>query len=334
MIESARAKEIIERFRDVHLAVLGDLMLDRYVYGVVNRISPEAPVPVVHVRSEKTQPGGSANVALNVRSLGGRASVIGLVGDDAAGRDLARLLSEAGIRIEGLTVCGGLQTTVKTRVLADRQQIVRVDREDPPEAALAGVAELAGRLAGVLGGVHGLVIEDYGKGVVCQQAIDAALGACAAAGIPVGLDPKDMHELRISGLKLATPNYKEACDAADMPLRDVEFDLSPKGRMPRIAEKLMQAWGTELLVITLGPHGMYIAPRGEQPTQIPTKAREVFDVSGAGDTVIATAMMALAAGATHREAASIANHAAGVVVGKVGTATCSPDELIASIRSR
>lgn len=327
MIDRGRAAVLTKRFAEQQMLVLGDAMLDRYVYGDVERISPEAPVPIVHVRSERRQLGGAANVALNIRAAGGGAGVLGVTGDDAAGGALLALLGDAGCRVDGIVRHPALQTTVKTRVLADRQQIVRVDREDAPEDMRPALTEIIDRLEPLLAAATGLIIEDYGKGVVTQEVVEAAIVAAGAADVPVSLDPKDNHALTFTGLALATPNYREACDAAGYAPRRAAEDLAEGGRLPEIAATLQARWDVALLLITLGSYGMYIAPRGGAPVHVPTQAREVFDVSGAGDTVIAVASMALAAGATHHEAAALANHAAGIVVGKVGTATCSADEI-------
>jgi D-beta-D-heptose 7-phosphate kinase/D-beta-D-heptose 1-phosphate adenosyltransferase len=222
-------------------------------------------------------------------------------------------------------------TTEKTRIFADRQQVVRVDREhsmtfDAP--VLAAFADTVGR---AMKGCTGAVIEDYGKGAVKQPAIDAVLRAARRMKVPVGYDPKDDRGIRLKGITLATPNCKEAHVCAGLaPRSHVEVPL--KDRILReAARRLMAKWKPEALVITLGPQGMYLVTPGEAPVRIPTRAREVYDVSGAGDTVIATCLLALAAGATMHEAAVLGNYAAGVVVGKLGTATCSPDELIENL---
>lgn len=323
-----RCEAVMGNYAAQKILVLGDLMLDRYVYGKVDRISPEAPVPVVHVREEIRQPGGAANVALNIQSLGGSASVAGIVGDDSAGRDLLQSMKDRDILVEGVFVDANVQTAVKTRIMAERQQVVRVDREDPPLRVSRNVNELCESLTDLVKDATGLIIEDYGKGVICDQVVDAALSAAAEASIPVGLDPKDNHALGIKGITLATPNYVEACDAAGLPVGEVADDLAEGGRMHDIAGRLMDKWEAELVIVTLGPHGMYVAGRGQEAHHLPTKAQEVFDVSGAGDTVIAVALMSLASGSSQIESAELANRAAGVVVGKVGTACCSKEELL------
>jgi D-beta-D-heptose 7-phosphate kinase/D-beta-D-heptose 1-phosphate adenosyltransferase len=329
MTSEDRAREIMGAFAGKRVLVVGDLMLDRYVSGTVRRISPEAPVPIVRVTDERSLPGGAANVALNIKSLGGDVTVAGIVGQDASGDDLMQLLSGEGISTDGVIRSGEACTTVKTRVLADRQQVVRVDREDGPPAAADPGEELAARAAELVPGVSGVVIEDYGKGAVSQRVVDAVLAAAKAAGKPVGLDPRDNHELRLSGITLATPNYKEALACAALPESSPSDDPETDKHLAKAAGILAEKWGTELLIVTLGRHGMYLLPKGAPAEVIPARAREVFDVTGAGDTVIATALLSLVAGASHRDAASLANTAAGVVVGKLGAATCTPDELVA-----
>jgi D-beta-D-heptose 7-phosphate kinase/D-beta-D-heptose 1-phosphate adenosyltransferase len=225
-------------------------------------------------------------------------------------------------------------TIVKTRIMAERQQVVRVDHERPPERARGAVARLAARLPALVQKADGVVIEDYGKGVITQAVVDAALAAARARRAPVGLDPKENHALAFSHLTLATPNYAEACSAAGLAPTPLGGDLARHATLRRAGEALLARWRCELLMITLGAHGMYLARPGHAPRVIPTRAREVFDVCGAGDTVIATTMLGLAAGANPYEAAALANYAAGVVVGKIGTATCTRDELLAYMRQR
>lgn len=325
-MNKARVDELLAGFANVNLLVVGDLMLDRYVFGSVTRISPEAPVPVVHVEREESRPGGASNVALNIGALGGGSAVAGVIGADAAGDDLMRTLVDAGIRMDGVVQAPSVQTTVKTRVVAERQQVVRVDREMPAGRFGTGVETLCQRLPALVAAADAVVIEDYGKGVVCQRVVDTVLAAAQTAGVRVGFDPKDNHLLQLPWLTLATPNYREACLAAG--LSEAPLDDPAGSETLREAGRLLSTrWGTELLLITLGSHGMYLLPRSGEELVLPTVAREVFDVSGAGDTVIATALTALAAGATHAEAAELANHAAGVVVGKLGTAVCTRAEL-------
>lgn len=327
-----RAKDLLAGFRRQRVAVVGDLMLDRYLEGTVDRISPEAPVPVVRVRSERSVPGGASNVAVNLRAMGGGASVCGLVGRDAAGRDLLRMLRAARVGTTGVTRPAGLRTTVKTRILAERQQVVRVDHEDVPVLEGAALRDACRSVGAEVARSTGVIIEDYGKGFVSQPVVDAVLKAAARRGIPSGLDPKDNHELDVRGITVATPNRKEAFHgvqrkdpgAGPDPLTDVALQDT--------ARALLRRWAPRHLLVTLGPQGILLAAKGRPPRHIPTRALAVYDVSGAGDTVIAVCVLALAAGATDEEAAEIANYAAGVVVAKVGTAACTPAELIAHMR--
>jgi D-beta-D-heptose 7-phosphate kinase/D-beta-D-heptose 1-phosphate adenosyltransferase len=330
MLSKARAAEILARFGRVNILVVGDLMLDRYVFGSVTRISPEAPVPVVHIVREESRPGGASNVALNIGALGAGSAVAGGIGTDAAGIELARTLRGAGIRMDGVVEDVDVQTTEKTRVVAERQQVVRVDREAPPSQFRRCMDAICERLPALVAAADAVIIEDYGKGIICQRVVDAVLSAARATGCPAGLDPKDTHHLSLPWLTLATPNYREACFAAGLPETPLEGDVAQSATLVEAGRILSARWGTEYLMITLGAHGMYLLPRGGEALVLPTVAREVFDVSGAGDTVIATAMTALAAGASFVEASVLANHAAGIVVGKLGTAVCSPAELLAS----
>jgi D-beta-D-heptose 7-phosphate kinase/D-beta-D-heptose 1-phosphate adenosyltransferase len=327
------AGDLLGRMRGRRVVVVGDLMLDRYVFGSVSRISPEAPVPVVLVQREEIKPGGAANVARNIRALGGEVSIAGFVGDDQAGADLRRILAEGGIGTGAVVVRPGMQTTVKTRVVADRQQVVRVDREDPPARTSAASRELLPAVERELGQADGAILEDYGKGLLTQPVVDVVIAAAKRRGIPVGLDPKDTRSLRIKGLALATPNYKEACLNAGLGEVPLSGDLLAHANLAEAGRRLQELWETDTLAITLGAHGMYCLPRGGSPAVIPTRAREVFDVTGAGDTVIAAALTAMAAGADALDAAGLANYAAGVVVGKLGAATCTPAELIDYINS-
>lgn len=334
MLSKGEAKKVIDRFADMRILVVGDLMLDRYVFGSVNRISPEAPVPVVHVTREASRPGGASNVSLNIASMGGSSTIAGIIGRDEAGQALLNTFDTTGIETDGIVRDGEIRTTVKTRIIAERQQVARVDYEENGDIHEERIRELCDAIPALVRDSDGIILEDYGKGVICQEVVNAVLKAARECEKPVGFDPKDNHHLELEWLTLATPNYREACLATgqlEAPLGDAPEDspgLQAAGRA------LAERWGTEFLLITLGSHGMYLCPRDGAPSVQPTLAQEVFDVSGAGDTVIAVAMLALAAGAGHEQAAALANHAAGVVVGKVGTATCSPAELLASLDER
>ena len=328
-INRARASELLKACHGKKILVVGDLMLDRYILGAVNRISPEAPVPVVHVHTEKAVPGGASNVALNIGSLHGRGGVAGVIGDDADGRELSALLTSRGVSTGAALLDPGVRTTVKTRVIAERQQIVRIDWEDAFHYAPDTLARFRQRLIEEISEADGVIIEDYGKGVIVQEVVDTVVQAAAARKIPVGLDPKENHILDVAGITLATPNRKEAFNGAGIAETRPAADPLSDEPLLNVGEILLEKWRPELLAITLGAQGMLLLERGKDPLVVPTRAREVFDVSGAGDTVIATCVLARAAGATFVEAAEIANYAAGVVVGKLGTATCTADELLA-----
>ncbi len=327
-IHVQRAGAVLKKFPRQRILVVGDLMLDRYIYGSVSRISPEAPVPVVHVTRQTSMPGGASNVAWNVQTLGACAEVAGLLGHDPAGRELKEILSKDGVSIGGLLEVKGRETTVKTRVIAERQQVVRVDFEEGQRVSGALLKRFCKKIEAEVLKSTGVIIEDYGKGVVEQEVMDCVLLTARKKGIPVGLDPKDGHDLAISGITVATPNRKEAFAIAGLPDPGAQEHPLKDRSLLRVGERLLEQWKAEFVMITLGPHGMLLAASGQEPVHVPTRAREVFDVSGAGDTVIATCITALAAGASHREASELANYAAGVVVGKLGTATCTREELL------
>lgn len=321
-----QAKKILSRFSHQRILVVGDLMLDRYIYGGVSRISPEAPVPVVHVTHEKSMPGGASNVAWNVQSLGGGAAVAGILGKDTTGRDLKKILMRGGVSVA--VDAGGIRTTVKTRIIAERQQVVRVDRENNLNLTGKKAEVFCRRLASEVKKSTGVILEDYGKGVIQQCVVDTVLKVAKASGIPVGLDPKENHELDLGGITVATPNRKEAFTIAGVKGSPAHSNPLNDNALLKVADILMHKWAPALLLITLGPLGILLVTKNAPPKHVPTRAREVFDVSGAGDTVIATCILALAAGASPFEAAELANYAAGVVVGKLGTATCTQREIL------
>ena len=327
-----RTKALLAKFRRRRILVAGDLMLDRYIYGGVSRLSPEAPVPVVNVRGEKNMPGGAANVARNVRALGGGADIFGLIGPDQAGRDLMKAMRAEGIVTRCVTG-GSSATTVKMRVIGERQQVVRVDWDSKANLGGALLAGLSRKAAAAVAQSDGVILADYSKGLVCPEITGAILSAARRCGVPVAVDPKENRDLPLEGIAIATPNRKEAFYLAGASEKEPARDPLKDCPLLCVCDILMQQWKPELLVITLGAQGMLVAPRGQSPFHVPTVAREVFDVSGAGDTVIATMLLALSAGADKTEAAELANCAAGVVVGKMGTATCSGPELIEFMRN-
>lgn len=322
------ARSLVERFARQKIMVIGDMMLDRYVYGAVTRISPEAPVPVVRVGGEKSIPGGAANVARNVCALGGCAYIRGVVGHDATGDDLLQVLKADRVCTRGVLRYAGIHTTVKTRILAERQQVVRVDWEDRLVLPAKIRRAFCAGLADAVQGMSGVIIADYAKGAIGQDVVNAVMRAARRNAIPVALDPKENDALKLPGLTVATPNRKEAFALAHLPEQSPCANPLKDQPLLRVAAILMDKWKPAFLLITLGAQGMLLVSSKGPPRHVATVAREVFDVSGAGDTVIATLLLALAAGADYEAAAELANCAAGVVVGKLGTATCTDRELL------
>jgi len=327
-----RLERLLEGMTRARVLVLGDVMLDQFLWGKVTRISPEAPVPVVEFESESFMPGGAANVARNLAALGARASLVGLTGRDAAATQLRRLLEEQGVDCGGLVAARDRMTTRKVRVVAQQQQVVRVDRETRVVPGRETVQRLLEAVRRQLKGCDALVVGDYGKGVVSQEVLEQVKPLCRERGIWLGLDPKPVHRLRLDGLSLITPNRKEAFELAGREDPGREADPLRDVRLREVADHLLSTLRPAVLLITLGDQGMFLCQHGREPVPIPTVAQEVFDVSGAGDTVIASFTLAVVAGASPLEAAMVANHAAGVVVGKVGTAVVTPAELRASFR--
>lgn len=329
-ITRARAREILRAAARNKIVVVGDIMLDQFIWGAVSRISPEAPVPVVDFREESFMPGGAANVARNLAALRVPAELMGVTGADGSGAALKSLLKESEIGCKGLLVDPARLTSVKTRIVAGQQQVVRIDRESRSELDRRIIARILDRIRREAG-IAAVIVGDYGKGVVTQELVHGLRGICRRRGIWLSMDPKPVHQVDISGLSLITPNRKETFELARLadetggngqPLEDAA--------LMGAAEKLLAQLSPALLLITLGEHGMLLCQRHQKPLHIPTVAKEVFDVSGAGDTVIATFTLAVAGGASPLEAAVLSNHAAGVVVGKVGTATASIGELLDS----
>src|SRR5688572_15476827 len=325
-----RIRQVLDSARRRRVVVVGDVMLDQFIWGNVARISPEAPVPVVEFQSESFMPGGAANVARNLSALGVQTELFAVVGRDDAAKNLERLLSDQRVDCRGLLPQGNRPTSIKTRVVAHRQQVVRVDRETRLDVDGPTTRRLLTMLEPAILAADAVIVGDYGKGVVTQGLLDELRKFCHARGVWLSLDPKPIHQLNLSGLSLITPNRKETFELANLPDNTRAPDpLQDEGLM-RAADKLLTDLQPALLLITLGDHGMLLCQRKQRPFHIPTVAQEVFDVSGAGDTVIASFTLAIASGSSPVEAAIISNHAAGVVVGKMGTATVSQNELLQS----
>ena len=332
-MNARRLKEILRRAKSKRFLVIGDLMLDEFVWGKVGRISPEAPVPVVEVTGESFYPGGAANVARNLREFVGAVAVVGMFGTDRGGRQLRELLAEQKIETRNAIEDPSFPTIVKTRIIARNQQIVRVDRERPRAPSPAQVSRIVRNVKGRLAKTDAVIFEDYGKGFLSRELVRQISGEALSAGKFVTADPNPHHPVEWNGLSAVKPNRNEAFLAAGLPWSDPTGVPTKDGPLLKAGEILLKKWQTKLLLITLGEQGMMLFERGRKAHHIPTKARQVFDVSGAGDTAIALFTLALCCEATAVEAAEIANHASAVVVAKLGTATVSAAELTASFEN-
>jgi D-beta-D-heptose 7-phosphate kinase/D-beta-D-heptose 1-phosphate adenosyltransferase len=313
--------KLIPQFERQSILVLGDVMVDKFVWGKVSRISPEAPVPVVEVSKETYALGGASNVANNLSSLLANVYLIGVIGRDMVGEQLKEDLQVKNINTDGLVNDGERPTIIKTRIIASHQQVVRVDKEVKGAFSAAVEKALLDKLEEIVPAVKAVIISDYGKGVINQTVLKRAISLALKYKIPVNVDPKIEHFLRYKKVSCITPNTSEAI--AGMRHRDVFEDKD----VVELGRKILKTLDSKSVLITRGEKGMTLFEPGDRITHIPTRAKEVFDVTGAGDTVIATFTLALAAKASFREAAEISNFAAGLVVGKLGTATVTPPEL-------
>ncbi|MCF8056786.1 MAG: D-glycero-beta-D-manno-heptose-7-phosphate kinase [Desulfocapsa sp.] len=324
---SNKLETLLPRISGKKILVVGDIIVDHFVWGSVDRISPEAPVPVVNVTKEELLLGGGANVLHNIYSLGGEAVLCGIIGDDNMGGRLQTLLQDLGSSTKGL-VKGKRPTTVKTRVVAQGQQVVRFDREQTGSPSPATITAMTEFLNQNLSDFDAIVISDYYKGVITKPLMEQVVAHVAQVAeksgkkIPVVVDPKPSQPERFYGASLITPNHMEAEKMSGMQIGNIQ-------ELRAAAEILLETVGCQAVLITRGEAGMALLEKGRELVTIPTTAREVFDVTGAGDTVVAALALGLAAGASYGDAAALANVAAGVVVGKVGTATVSQEELLA-----
>jgi len=323
-MDRAQAESLLGRMRGRQVAVLGDLMLDEYLFGEVSRISPEAPVPIVRVKRERAVLGGAANVAANLKSIGAEPVLLGTLQQDIAGNRLQALLQGLEIKADWLVIDPTRPTIIKTRVIGQQQQMIRIDREETGACQPAATEALCARLAQALEQASALIISDYAKGVVGPELMDRVRELCRARGIPWIVDPKPAHAALYRGAPLMTPNTKELEALAGMPAKG-DDELAAAGRA------LLDNLDLQGLLVTRSEKGMALfAPDllHRAPWLIPTEAREVFDVSGAGDTVIAVFSAAISTGVDWQDAAMLANAAAGVVVAKMGTATATPAEVL------
>lgn len=316
---------ILSEIPGQRVLVLGDLMLDEYIWGSVQRISPEAPVPVVEVDKVSYIPGGAANVAMNVCSLGGISYLVGVVGDDQDGVRLATELQACGISKNSFIIEEGRPTTKKTRVIAHSQQVVRTDHEKREPIAEETAERIVGFVKETLGDLDAIVVSDYSKGVLTPPLLSRLMDLAKGANKPVVVDPKGSDYEKYRGCTVITPNKLEASRAAKLEIDDGEA-------LFRVGQYLLAQIGCEAVLVTCGPEGMFLFEREGQIIHLPTVGKSVYDVTGAGDTVVAAFTLGLAAGADFGDCANIANHAAGIVVGKVGTATVTIAEIERAMR--
>ena len=314
-------KKIISRFEDKNILVIGDIILDHYIWGKVDRISPEAPVPVVEVTRESFLLGGAANVAYNIVSLGGKASVIGINGQDIAGEALMNILLQRGVNCDGIFT-ENRPTTVKTRVIAHNQQVVRFDREDKKYVDGKILKGILKYINSVILNYDAVIVSDYKKGMISPELVKDIVKKTKSKGTFIAVDPKVGHFDFYKGVSLITPNVMEASSGSNIEIRDDKTLL-------KSGKSLMKKLSCKAVLITRGEQGMSLFQK-EKVSHIPTVARKVYDVTGAGDTVISAFTLAYASGANMEEAAVIANHAAGIVVGEVGTAVTTADQILES----
>ncbi len=326
MIVSLRKLEdLFERLAGLPIAVVGDVMLDRYIWGDTERISPEAPVPVVYVQGESARLGGAANVAWNLKAVGAKPLLFGVIGNDMFAEQFLRLLREHGIAPDFLAIDPHRPTTTKTRIIARGQQMLRIDREDVADVGADTLDRLTEQILSALDDVAGVIISDYGKGVINEALLRRIVPEASRRKIFVAVDPKENHFPLYRGVSVITPNTREAGGAVGMKIKD-EASLLEVGR------RLKKLTGAKNVLITRGPEGMSLFYSNGRVRHFPTMARQVYDVTGAGDTVVGVFTAVVAAGGTLSEAAIISSHAAGVVVGKVGTAVATPEEITESIK--
>ncbi len=321
-----RADKIISNWRGREIAVLGDIMLDHYLWGNVERISPEAPVPVVEVDHEEYLLGGAANVALNLKRLGCKPFVVGVAGDDQPGAELLKICSLLGVDSSGIELDNYRPTTIKTRVIANNQQVVRADKEEKSEINGDMQKKLLSSIESKTGSISGLIISDYGKGVITSSLLNNLISLCRDNNLFVAVDPKDVHFKSYRRVSVITPNHHEAGFAFGMRIRDEETLVT-------VGRGLLNELNLDSILITRGPDGMALFLADGTYHLLPTVAQKVFDVTGAGDTVISSYTAAVTGGADPFEAAYISNIAAGIVVGEIGTAQVTPETLRQSIRA-
>lgn len=320
-----KLKGIVSNFKDKKILVIGDLILDEFVWGKVSRISPEAPVPVVWVNNESFMPGGASNVANNINSLGAKSYLVGVVGKDERAGILKGELEHRGVNIDGVFPDSQRPTILKTRVIAHQQQVVRIDREKIDPLKNATLKKIMGFVESILDEMDGVVVEDYGKGLITPRLLDKIIPLAKKKRKIISVDPKEEHFSYYKGVTVLTPNNTEAS-------RAVGFEIKDKQTLKKAGFELLKRLKSRVVLITLGENGMMVFEQGKMPKKIETIAQEVFDVSGAGDTVASSYTLSLISGATPIQAAHIANCAAGIVVGKIGIAVVTQDEVIKRLK--
>jgi D-beta-D-heptose 7-phosphate kinase/D-beta-D-heptose 1-phosphate adenosyltransferase len=319
--------ETLGKIPSVNVLVFGDLMLDHFVYGDAARLSPEAPVPIVRVKDDVWRPGGAANAAVNIKTLGASVGLVGVVGEDLYGEQLRTIIEGYGIDVSGILAISGRITTYKARVLASRQQIVRVDRETADDISTDTEDALINAVAESLDEADAVILSDYGKGLITASTAGKVIELARSQNKIITVDPKDQHFTLYSYVSSLTPNHNEAARAVGADDAHAVREES----LDKIGRRLLDMLESDSVLITCGERGMVLYGSDGSIERVPTRAREVFDVAGAGDTVIAAFTTALAAGASHSVAAHLANFAASVVVGKVGTAAAAPEEITRAV---
>jgi len=336
-VTQKRVAEILKKSADKRIAVFGDLMLDVYLFGAASKLSQEAPVPVLRMKNKDSRLGGAANVMRNLAALSKcKINSFGVVGEDENGKILRNLLADSGIETINVLTDSSRRTTEKQRVLANGQQVVRMDFEDTFPVCETLREKLSNNIKNLIKKkkLDAIIFEDYAKGLFEKEMLQEIIDAAVEYGVYTSLDPHPGHSMEVHNLSLMTPNRAEAFGLAGI----YHFDAAPvvekDENLKKVAKTILESWNPQSLLITLGHQGMALFEKenAKKPLIIPTIAREVFDVSGAGDTVIATFTLCMAAGAKPAEAAAIANHAAGIVVGKTGTATATVQELLNSFK--
>ncbi len=325
-ISKERFDQIFAGWGGHKILVLGDVMLDEYLWGNVSRISPEAPVPVVEIVKESIKLGGAANVALNVKSLGDEPILVGVIGDDRSGERMMSALREVQIKSEGIFIDNPRMTTIKTRVIAHNQQVVRADRENTDEISEKLTGDIISFVKKKISDIHAIIISDYGKGVITHGLLSELIELCKQNDVFLAVDPKETHFMNYKRVSLITPNHHEAGFVYGKRIKD-------ENMLEEVGWGLLEKLKVEALLITRGEKGMSLFEANRTLTHFPTRAREVYDVTGAGDTVISAFTCAVVAKANYKEAALISNHAAGLVVGEVGTIQINKEELMEKLEN-